>query len=151
MRLTSWSVQKGWCRVKINGIISVLEYLATGADEVANEQNRYRKERKRASRDAKAIREAITMLRTHPDAQPNEPLALEELREMDGQPVWVETIYGGGALGGSSWALVEIQEDGNIFLNAIGSNGWTLSEDDDDYDPDLDDVSGVYRRPPKED
>lgn len=31
---------------------------------------------------------AISLLRTHPDAQPNEPLTLDELREMY-EPVWV--------------------------------------------------------------
>lgn len=33
------------------------------------------------------IKATIALLRTHPDAQTNEPLTLEELREMDGQPV----------------------------------------------------------------
>lgn len=32
--------------------------------------------------------------------QPNEPLTLEELREMDGDPVWVEEL--------NCWALVDI-------------------------------------------
>lgn len=36
--------------------------------------------------------EALALLKTHPEAQPNEPLTLEELRKMDGQPVWVEII-----------------------------------------------------------
>ena len=36
--------------------------------------------------------EAIRVLKTHPDAQPNEPLTLEELREMEGEPVWVRCI-----------------------------------------------------------
>lgn len=35
-----------------------------------------------------ALREAIDLLKTHPDAQPNEPLTLEELREMGGYPYW---------------------------------------------------------------
>lgn len=33
--------------------------------------------------------ELIALLRTHQDAQPNEPLTLESLRGMEGQPVWV--------------------------------------------------------------
>ena len=40
----------------------------------------------------KALSDAIALLKTHPEAQPNEPLTLEELRKMDGQPVWVEII-----------------------------------------------------------
>lgn len=37
-------------------------------------------------------REAIALLKTHPDAQPNAPLTLEELRGMVGEPVWVRCI-----------------------------------------------------------
>lgn len=36
--------------------------------------------------------------------QPNEPLTLEELREMDGQPVWVEDV--------KHWALIDIGKGG---------------------------------------
>lgn len=43
-----------------------------------------------APRLSEAIEMAVTALRTHPDAQPNEPLTLEEMRGMEGQPVWVE-------------------------------------------------------------
>ncbi len=53
------------------------------------------------NKDAKALREAIALLKTHPDAQPNEPLTLEELREMVDRPVWIKalglaTILAGG-------------------------------------------------------
>lgn len=37
---------------------------------------------------AQALKEAIALLRAHPDAQPNEPLTLEDLRGMH-EPVWV--------------------------------------------------------------
>lgn len=37
-----------------------------------------------------AMETAISLLRTHQDNQPNEPLTLEELRGMYGKPVWVE-------------------------------------------------------------
>lgn len=37
-----------------------------------------------------AIEAAINLLKTHPDSQPNDPLTLEQLREMDREPVWVE-------------------------------------------------------------
>lgn len=36
--------------------------------------------------------------------QPNEPLTLDELREMDGQPVWVEEV--------KHWALIDIEKGG---------------------------------------
>ena len=37
-------------------------------------------------------------------AQPNEPLTLDELREMDGEPVWVEEV--------EHWALIDIEKSG---------------------------------------
>lgn len=39
---------------------------------------------------------------------PNEPLTLEQLREMDGEPVWVE-LY-------QAWALVEIKQNGVVMF-----------------------------------
>ena len=36
--------------------------------------------------------------------QPNEPLTLDELREMDGEPVWVEEV--------GHWALIDIEKSG---------------------------------------
>ena len=35
---------------------------------------------------------------------PNEPLTLEQLREMDGEPVWVEDVR--------HWALIDIEKGG---------------------------------------
>ena len=43
--------------------------------------------------------EAISAL-----SQPNEPLTLEQLREMDGEPVWVEDV--------KHWALIDIEKGG---------------------------------------
>ena len=37
---------------------------------------------------------------------PNEPLMLEHLREMDGQPVWVEDV--------KHWALIDIEKGGQL-------------------------------------
>ena len=39
-----------------------------------------------------------------PAKAPNEPLTLEQLREMDGEPVWVEEI--------NHWALIDIETGG---------------------------------------
>lgn len=38
-----------------------------------------------------ACRMAISILRARTDPPPNDPLTLEELREMDGEPVWIES------------------------------------------------------------
>lgn len=35
---------------------------------------------------------------------PNEPLSIEQLRQMDGQPVWVEDV--------KHWALIDIEKGG---------------------------------------
>lgn len=40
--------------------------------------------------------------------QPNELLTLDQLREMDGEPVWVE-LY-------RAWALVEVKQNGSIMF-----------------------------------
>lgn len=37
-----------------------------------------------------ACRMAISILRAQTDTAPNDPLTLEQLREMDGEPVWAE-------------------------------------------------------------
>lgn len=38
---------------------------------------------------------------------PNEPLTLEQLRGMDGEPVWVEDV--------KRWALIDIEKDWSLF------------------------------------
>ena len=69
----------------IQDIIGGLEYLAQQEAEQLGDNVVY-------------LHLAISALKTHPDAQHNEPLTLEELREMDGEPVrhgrWVDE-YGG--------------------------------------------------------
>lgn len=39
-----------------------------------------------------------------PTKKPNEPMTLEQLREMDGEPVWVEDV--------KHWALIDIEKGG---------------------------------------
>lgn len=58
---------------------------------------------------ANALDLAITALRSMPQA--GEPLSLEQLREMDGKPVWVE--YTGG-FPTSQWRVVKFQEEEKI-------------------------------------
>ena len=72
--------------------------------------------------------EAIEALKAHPDAQPNEPLTLEELREMDGKPVW-------GADG--QLYIVNVENDYAADKHRGFRMLWTREF--------------FYRRPPKED
>ena len=60
---------------------------------------------------------AISALRAQQDT-PNDPLTLEELREIDGEPVWVERYDGGP----SRWAIVGDFESlyGVYFCTAQG-------------------------------
>ena len=83
------------------------------------------------------LREAIALLRTHPEAQPNEPLTLEELLEMDGEVVYLAEDH--------KWWIVSTKFEGP-WENGIpcGVDKWgagtSLS---------LLARCGVYRRPPK--
>lgn len=83
-----------------------------------------------------AIRAAIEKLKTHPDNQPNEPLTLEDLWEIEGQPVWA-TSNGIGR-----WCIVWIF-NGSVHLCALR------------YDINAVEFMSfggeIYRRPPEED
>ena len=50
--------------------------------------------------------------------QPNEPLTLDELREMDGEPVWVEEV--------EHWALIDIKKGGQWYGTpfAVWKENW---------------------------
>ena len=83
------------------------------------------------------------------EAPPNEPLTLEQLREMDGEPVWVvydqdaaKTTPGFDPL--TLWALVEVTKNSVFFTNNLG--GRTVYADDQDLE-----WAGItaYRRPPE--
>ena len=43
---------------------------------------------------------------------PNEPLTLEQLQEMDGEPVWFDTI--------KRWGIVKVCQDGTFILTKSG-------------------------------
>lgn len=88
--------------------------------------------------------EAMTAL-----TPPNEPLSLEQLREMDGEPVWV--VYDQDAIKTTPgfdpltlWALVEVTKNSIFLTNNLG--GRTAYADDQDLE-----WAGitVYRRPPE--
>lgn len=88
------------------------------------------------------LREAIALLRTHPEAQPDEPLTMEELREMVGRPVWTVTK---GISDPGRWELVIDAECEDRLEMVDGQDGF--------YEIDTDSYGKTwlaYRRPPKE-
>ena len=60
--------------------------------------------------DKQAVRMAIRSAPTL--TQPNEPLTIEQLREMDGEPVWFDTI--------KRWGIVKVCRDGVFVLTKSG-------------------------------
>ena len=71
----------------------------------------------------------------------NKPLTLDELRKMDGEPVWV--VYGEDE---GMWALVEVLEASIFLTNNLGGRS--------EYAADVeleDDGITVYRQKPEED
>lgn len=69
---------------------------------------------------------------------PNEPLTLEQLREMDGEPVWVEEV--------KHWALIDIEKGGQwdgIPFAVWAENGTKFT-----YNVESSDLH-CYRRPPE--
>lgn len=75
---------------------------------------------------------------------PNDPLTLEELREMDGEPVWVVFIPDADGETLALWALVSVDsDDGEVFLlNSLGGSSA--------YEEIWADVRAIYRRKPEE-
>ena len=73
----------------------------------------------------------------------NEPLTLDELRKMDGEPVWV--IYDKGFEPLGLWALVEVREESIFLTNSLG--GWSKYAADVELE---DNGITVYRRKPEE-
>lgn len=62
-----------------------------------------------AMAENKMLWEIISAIENAPTlAQPNEPLTLEQLREMDGEPVWVEMKIFHKLTG---WAIVHVDSD----------------------------------------
>ena len=67
-------------------------------------------------------------------SQPNEPMTLEQLREMDGEPVWVTPL--------GFWALVIAKPGERVQL--MSNDGETVWAD-----KEIELVGPVYRRPPE--
>lgn len=88
-----------------------------------------------ATHRAAAAREAIVLLRTHQDNQPNEPLTLEDLRGMVGEWVWVTEHYNNCDCSGWIFICTDTKIAGLDQMLSIEDCGTKFD---------------AYRRPPKE-
>ena len=75
-------------------------------------------------------------------APQNEPLTLDELLTMDGEPVYVVFRPDISGEKPQFWALVSVDEWNDIYL--ANKEGWAFN-----YEKFLGDVEGIYRRPPE--
>lgn len=89
-----------------------------------------------------ALLQAISNMSTL--TPPNEPLTLEELREMDGEPVYliVDDQYEPLKM----WALIEVVETANCVILTSNLGGRNEYYDNDEM---KDDGVTAYRRPPE--
>lgn len=120
--------------MRVEHIIKFLDDMALIADE-----ERKRKNATGESATGIVLRETIALLRTHPDNQPNEPLTLEELREMDGQPGWCKEC--------KHWGLISVCSSGrraHIPYFQFCKTGITWAHNTQKLN------LTIYRRPPKE-
>ena len=111
---TCWSISPFVSKEKHNGAVDMLR-------EVERE-----------------VKEASTL------TPPNEPLTLDELREMNGEPVYVVFRPDGSGERSQSWALVNVDEKyGEVYLvdSIPGASCY--------YDEIWADLEGIYRRPPE--
>ena len=73
---------------------------------------------------------------------PNEPLTLDELREMDGEPVYVVFRPDISEEKPQFWVLVSVDEWDDVYL--ANKDEWAFN-----YEEFLEDVEAIYRRPPE--
>lgn len=69
--------------------------------------------------DLEALRMAITALREQEQREKSEPLTLEQLQRMDGEPVWIAA--------GNFWALVRVGRVIELIENSgeiVDAEGW---------------------------
>ena len=98
-----------------------------------------------AARYAKILAELVDELTadrdTSPETEKNEPLTLEELRQMDGEPVWVEPL--GAACGsGEAWKRYGIINGEKVDVPGVDYWHWWLKHYGKEW--------LAYRRKPKE-
>lgn len=87
-----------------------------------------------------ALNMALDALRAQQEAEKNEPLTLEDLKEMDGQPVWAEEPDGYKHY--SRWVLVDCAWKGKGLIYLHSCPGQILLESF------LLNGGKIYRRPP---
>lgn len=85
------------------------------------------------------LREAVKEM---VEGSTNQPLTLEELYKMDGEPVWIEFIPDAFGERLSMWALVSVDSQNNeiFLLNSIGGSSA--------YEEVWADIEKIYRRKP---
>ena len=83
-----------------------------------------------------------------PTKEQNEPLTIEQLREMDGQPVWIKQLKDLSVCD-TGWALIDICPDREEKLYDIRV-WWPGSEvEDEPSEEDYGNTWVAYRRPPE--
>lgn len=118
--------------VGIEEIIKSLDNHASLLDNMSRHQAKAGK-----SSMADVCRAAITMLKTHPEAHPNEPLTMEDALEMHGEPAYLCWPDGG------EWVLIRVASMEKVELvlrNGILTPIRFVFEGG----------GKLYRRPPKE-
>lgn len=76
------------------------------------------------------------------ESMSNEPLTLEQLREMDGEPVYIVFLPDIDGEKLQFWALVAVDEWGEIYLmNNLGGSSA--------YEEVWANIEAIYRRPPE--
>ena len=95
------------------------------------------------SQAARAWQGAMQLLYDMPTLAPqNEPLTLDELRKMDGEPVYIVFLPDADGEKLQFWALVSVDEWDDVYL--ANKDEWAFN-----YEEFLEDVEGIYRRPPE--
>ena len=80
--------------------------------------------------------------------QPNEPLTLEELREMNGEPVWVKRLKGLSVCD-TDWAVVEFRLEPDVKHYEIRVWWPGIEYEDTPSEDDYGKTWIAYRRPPE--
>lgn len=85
---------------------------------------------------------ARIVIQTQSNLENNKPLTLDELQEMEGEPVWVVFKPDADGYRFSTWVLVSVENDEGelIFVNNIGGKS--------SYGEVSNDIEGIYRRKP---
>lgn len=125
--------------------IKCFEWLSVKAEQrAADFERRFPGYKSELRNDKELFSMAISALRAQAEAEKNEPLTVAELREMDGEPVWVEMPFGYKFYNG--WTLVNVDWKSNNVIYLVRFSGrFELCEE-------LIKSGGkIYRRKPEED